>query len=178
MPFFFRFMCFVKRRFSWFILNLQVNSGVHGLLVSLRVSSYLHPVLHLFAILQNSTVRLEWINYLASGFLYLTNHFDKVRWVSLGFSTQSDSAQSKNLSRQAIPSSSSVLTLPRSFLLLSVFASFSPPFWRSWPRLKFWEQQSKMQWLADVSQMKKIFPLITCEMSSGQNVCEFMLGVM
>ena len=40
-------------------LNLQGNSGVPGLLLSLRVSSYFHPELHLFATLENSTLRLD-----------------------------------------------------------------------------------------------------------------------
>ena len=31
--------------------------------------------------------------------------------------------------------------------------------------------------MADIEQMKKIVPLITCEMSFGQNVCELMFGV-
>ena len=31
--------------------------------------------------------------------------------------------------------------------------------------------------MADVGQMKKIVPLITCEITFGQNVCELMLGV-
>ena len=31
--------------------------------------------------------------------------------------------------------------------------------------------------MADVEQMKKIVPLITCEISFGQGVCELMFGV-
>ena len=31
--------------------------------------------------------------------------------------------------------------------------------------------------MADIEQMKKIVPLITCEISFGQNVCELMFGV-
>ena len=31
--------------------------------------------------------------------------------------------------------------------------------------------------MADIEQMKKIVPLITCEISFGQKVCELMLGV-
>ena len=31
--------------------------------------------------------------------------------------------------------------------------------------------------MADVEQLKKIVPLTTCEIPSGQNVCELMFGV-
>ena len=31
--------------------------------------------------------------------------------------------------------------------------------------------------MADIEQMKKFVPLITCEISCGQNVCELVLGV-
>ena len=31
--------------------------------------------------------------------------------------------------------------------------------------------------MADVEQMKKIVPFVTCEISFGQNVCELMSGV-
>ena len=31
--------------------------------------------------------------------------------------------------------------------------------------------------MADIEQLKKIVPLITCEVSFGQNVCELMFGV-
>ena len=31
--------------------------------------------------------------------------------------------------------------------------------------------------MADIEQMKKIVPLITCEMSFSQNVCELVFGV-
>ena len=31
--------------------------------------------------------------------------------------------------------------------------------------------------MADIEQMKKIVPLITCEISFGQNVCELMFSV-
>ena len=46
------------------------------LLVSRRVSSYLHPELHLFAILENSTLRLDCVVLLQAS-LYLTKHFDR-----------------------------------------------------------------------------------------------------
>ena len=83
-----------------------------------QVSSYLRPELHLLAILENPTLRLDCVLWRQVS-LYLTNLLDKVLWVSPGFSTQSDSAQSKNLSRQVRPgSSSSALTLPRYCCLL------------------------------------------------------------
>ena len=31
--------------------------------------------------------------------------------------------------------------------------------------------------MVDIEQMKKIVPIITCEISFGQNVCEFMSGI-
>ena len=31
--------------------------------------------------------------------------------------------------------------------------------------------------MADVEQMKKIVPLVTCEITFGQNVCELMFGI-
>ena len=31
--------------------------------------------------------------------------------------------------------------------------------------------------MADVEQMKKIFPSVTCEITFGQNVCELMFGI-
>ena len=31
--------------------------------------------------------------------------------------------------------------------------------------------------MADVEQMKKIIPFVTCEITSGQNVCELMFGI-
>ena len=31
--------------------------------------------------------------------------------------------------------------------------------------------------MADIAQMKKIVPLITCEIPFGQNVCELLFGV-
>ena len=42
--------------------------------------------------------------------------------------------------------------------------------------LKFLVQQSGAK-TADIEQMKKIVPLITCELSFGQNVCELTCGV-
>ena len=126
-----RFQSFLKRRVSSNLLNHQDYEGVPGLLLSRRVSSYLHPELHLSAILENTTLRLDCV---LSGQVspFLTDLFDKVFWVSQGFSTQSDSAQSKNLSRHVGPSPLSALTLSRSCSLLPVLASFSPSFWCSW----------------------------------------------
>ena len=82
-----RFLSFLKRRVSSYLLNPQDNSGVPGLLLSRRVSSYFRPELHLFAILENSTLRLDCV-LLRQVSLYLTNLFDRVLRVSPGFSTQ------------------------------------------------------------------------------------------
>ena len=129
----------------------------------------LHPEMHLFAILENSTLRHD-CHLLRQVSLHLTNLSDRVLWVSPGFSTQSDSAQSKNLSRQVTPSSSSALTLPRSCSLLSALASFLPSFWCSWSS---WNSER----MADVKQIKKIVPLIACESPFCQYVCKLVFGV-
>ena len=71
-----RFLSCLKRRVTSYFLNLQGNSGVPGLLLSLRVSSYFHPELHLFAILDNSTLRIDW-TFLLQISLYLTDIFWK-----------------------------------------------------------------------------------------------------
>ena len=94
-----RFLSFLKRQVSSYLLNLHENSSVPGPLLSRRVSSYLHPELHLSAILENSTLRLDCILWRQVS-LYLTNLFARVLCVSPGFSTQPNSAQSKNLFRQ------------------------------------------------------------------------------
>ena len=122
------------------------NSGVPGLLLSLQGSSYPRPELHLFAILEKSTLRLD-CNFLRQVSMYFTNLFDKVLWVSPDFSKQSDSAQSKNLSRQMRPR----------FIVGFDFATilFSPScscirfaiVLVQLVKLKFWAQQTKLKWL-------------------------------
>ena len=72
-----RFLSFLKRRVSSCFLNLKDKSGVPGLLLSRRVSSYLRPELHLFAIIETSTLLLDCV-LSRQVFLYLTNLFDKV----------------------------------------------------------------------------------------------------
>ena len=111
------------RQVSLYLQTLQDSSGVPGVLLSRQVSLCIRPAKHLFAILENSTLPHDW-NFLRQVSLNLTNLFDKMLWVSLGFS---------NLSRQRRPSSSSsALTLPRSCCPLPVLASISPSFWSSW----------------------------------------------
>ena len=60
-----RFLSFLKRRVSSYLLNLQDNSGVPGLLLSRRVSLYLHPELHDCVLSRQVS-------------LYLTNLFDNM----------------------------------------------------------------------------------------------------
>ena len=89
----------------------------------------------------------SWLIFLRQVSLYWTNLLDKVLWVSAGFSTQPDSAQSKNLSRQWRPDSSSS-ALPRSCLSSPsccriLFAIVSVQL----VKLKFWTQQRKLNWL-------------------------------
>ena len=59
-----------------------------------QVSLYLHPEMHLFAFLENSTLRRD------CDLLRQTNLFDKMLSLYPGFSTQSDCSQSNNLSRR------------------------------------------------------------------------------
>ena len=126
------FLYILGRQVSLYLLNPQQNSRDPGLLLSWRVSSYIHPQMHLFTVLENSTLRRD-CDFLRQVSLCLTNLFDRVLWVSPGFSVQSDCSQSKNLPRQWKPgSSSSALTLKRSCCLLPILASFSPSFWCSW----------------------------------------------
>ena len=47
------------RRISLYIPNLQGNPGVPGIFLSRQVSLYLRPEMHLFAILENSTLRRD-----------------------------------------------------------------------------------------------------------------------
>ena len=138
-----RFPTFLNRRVSSYLLNLQGNWGVPGLLLSRRVSSYQHPELHLFAILENSTLRLDWI-LLRQVSLYLTNLFDRVHWGSPGFLTEANSAQSMNLSRQVM---SSALTLPRSCFSSSCSCILFAIVLVHPVKLKFREQQVELKWL-------------------------------
>ena len=43
-------------------------------------------------------------------------------------------------------------------------------------KLEFLAQPSRVE-MADVEQMKKIVPFVTCEVTFGQSVCELMIGV-
>ena len=71
------FLDILERQVSLYLPNLQDSSGVPGLLLSRQVSLYRGPEMHLFAFLQNSTLRRDCdLSRLVS--LYLTNRFDKV----------------------------------------------------------------------------------------------------
>ena len=74
---FLEFLDILERHVSLFLQNLQVDSGVPGLLLSRQVSLYLRPEMHLSAILDNSTLRRD-CDLLRQVSLYLTNLFDKV----------------------------------------------------------------------------------------------------
>ena len=128
--------------------------------LSRRVSSYLQL---LFAILENLTMRLDWILLLQVS-LYLTNLFGCLEYPQ-ALSTQSDFAESKNLLRQWKPSSSSAMTLLRSFLLLLVLASFFAIVFVQLVKLKFWEQKSKVKCLM-LNKWRRLFH------SFSQYVCE------
>ena len=43
-------------------------------------------------------------------------------------------------------------------------------------KLEFLAQQVELKWLM-LNKMKKIVPLVTCEITFGQNVCELLLGI-
>ena len=66
-----------RRQVSLYLPNLQDSSGLPGLLLSRQVSQYLLPELHLFAILENSTLRRD-CDLLRQFSLYLTIFFDRV----------------------------------------------------------------------------------------------------
>ena len=90
---------------------------------------------------------------------------------------QSDLVWRRNLSQQKkiffITAGRDLVTL-----LSSPFvpASSSPSLWGQLIKLEFLGAVSRPE-IADIEQMKKIVPLITCEIPFSQNVCELMFGV-
>ena len=62
----------------WSVQNLQESSGVPGLLLSRQVSLYLRPAEHLFAILENSTLRRDWNFLRRQGALSIPGLFDAI----------------------------------------------------------------------------------------------------
>ena len=161
-----------------------VNSGkfFHSSIIG---SLYLRPEMHLFVVLENSTLRRRDYDLLRQVYPYFTNMFDSALWVSPDFSTQSDCSQSKNLSTQTRPSSLSTLTLSRS-CSLPVLASLAQQRKLKWPMLTrlghnsfvffFWFfplrhcgaacqagilSAASGAEMTDIEQMKKMFPFIT-----------------
>ena len=61
------FLDILGRQVALYLPNLQESLGVPGILLSRQVSLYLRPEMHLFAILENSTLRRDF-DFLASGF--------------------------------------------------------------------------------------------------------------
>ena len=109
-----------------------------------------------FAILENSTLRRD-CDLLRQVSLYLTNLFDRVLRVSPGFSTQPDSAQSKNLS-----------AFDFATILSHRFGAAGQADILS---------AAERPEMANVQQIKKIVPLITCEIPFCQHVRKLVFGV-
>ena len=65
--------------------------------------------------------------------------------------------------------------LPQYFLLLFAPSSFSPSFGAAC-RAGILSAGNRAE-MADVEQMKKIVPFVTCDIAFGHNVCELMFGV-
>ena len=68
---------FLKQRVSSYSSGFHGNPEVPGPCLPLRVSSYSRPTLHLFATLENSTLRLDSVLSLQVS-LYFSNQFDRV----------------------------------------------------------------------------------------------------
>ena len=82
----------------------------------------------------------------------------------------------RNLSEHEKTSSSLWISLvPHFFLLLFAPASFSPSCWEAY-QAGVLSAASRAE-MADVEQMKKMIPFVTCEITFGQNICELMFGV-
>ena len=168
---FLQFLDILGRQSSLCLPNLQGNSGVHGLLLSRRVSSYLHPELYLFAIFENSTLRRD-CDLLRQVSLYLTYLFDRVLRVSPGFSTQSDCSVEELVETETdrlIVVGFDFATILVSFLLSHPFRHRSGA--ASQPEILSTTER------ADVKQIKKIVPPTACESPFCQYVCKLVLGV-
>ena len=69
------FLDILGRQVSFYLTNRQDSSGVPGLLLTRQVFMYLRPEMHLFVILENSTLRRD-CDLFRQVSLYLTNLFD------------------------------------------------------------------------------------------------------
>ena len=165
------FLSLLKRRVSSYLLNLQDNSSVLGLLLSRRVSSYLRPELHRFAILENSTLRLDWTLF-SSGFPVLDQScaLSFLRpFEAIGLSVE-----------ELVETSETKFIVGFDFATILFTPSCSCIFFAvvlvQLVKQKFWAQQSKLKWLM-LKHMKKIIPLNTCEIPSCQYVCQLVFSV-
>ena len=87
--------------------------------------------------------------------------------VSPVFSTQADGSRMRNLSRQLMSgSSTSALILPQSCLLLFVLTSLRHRFGAA-NKAEILSAAERAE-MVDVEQLKKIVPLVTCEITFGQ----------
>ena len=149
---------------SLYLQNLQDSSSVPGLLLSRQVSLYLRPVEHLFAILENSTLRRHW-NFLRQVSLNLTNLFDKVLlsipglFDAIGLFTVEEFVETET-------ARFIVVGFDLASILLSPFCSC----------ILFARAQQRAE-MADVKQIKKIVPLMACEIPFCQYVCKLVFGV-
>ena len=92
------------------------------------------------------------------------------------FGMQSDFSRMRNLSEhQRTGSSLWISILPHFFLPLFAPASFSPSCGAAY-QAGILSATSRPE-MADVEQMKKSVPKVTCEITFGQYVCELVFGV-
>ena len=156
-----RFLSFLKRRVSSYLLNLQDNSSVAGLLLSRRVSSYPHPELHLFAIPENSTLRLDCMSF-SSRFPVLDQ---SVRQGAVSIRGLFDATGF--CSRRTCQDSEGQVHRRRLWLCHGPLFSFLflHPFRHRFSAAGQAESLRAATWaeLATVQPMEKIVPLITCE---------------
>ena len=128
-----------------------------------------------FATLDNSTLRLDLslslhVESLATGFLYFSNHIDRVLRVSPDGWMHLDSIESQKLLQSSKPD-----FCHNSLFSVSLLHPVRHRFWAAGRaeilRAANWPE------MADVTQMEKIVPLITCEIALCQYVCELCFGV-
>ena len=126
-----------------------------------------------FATLDNSTLRLDLtlslhVESLATGFLYFSNHIDRVLRVSPDGWMHLDSIESQKLLQSSKPD-----FCHNSLYSVSLLHPVRHRFWAAGRaeilRAANWPE------MADVTQMEKIVPLITCEIALCQYVCELVL---
>ena len=153
------------RKFPWFLTFICRGKFLRHIQPSNRQS------MHLSAFLENSTLRRVLDFFLPSRVRFPCRCCE-YPWA---FSTQSGGSRMRNsrLDVRFIAVGFNFATiLSSSFCSSILFAVVLGKL----VKLKFWSQQVEAE-MDDVEQMKKIVPLITCEITFGQYVCQLMFGV-